>query len=158
MKEWGPTFLRLAMGGVFIAHGAQKLFGVWGGPGLTGSAGFFAALGLPAPFLLAVLVAIVETGGGVLLVVGWQTIWVALALIVNMGVAVWKVHYANGFFLNWTLTPGVGHGYEYNLVLIGGLLCLIFTGAGALSIDYARERAAEEEAAGRARLRAKVNQ
>lgn len=158
MKEWGPTFLRLAMGGVFIAHGAQKLFGVWGGAGLTGTADYFVALGLPAPFLLAILVAIVEAGGGVLLVVGYQTIWVALTLTVDMGVATWKVHFAKGFFLNWTLTPGVGHGYEYNLVLIGGLLCLIFTGAGALSVDHSRARAAEEEAAGRARLRAKVNQ
>ncbi len=158
MKNWGPTFLRLAMGGVFIAHGAQKLFGVWGGGGLSGTAAYFTALGLPSPYVLAILAAIIETGGGALLVVGYQTIWVSLALIVNMGVAVWKVHFASGFFLNWTITPGVGHGYEYNLVLIAGLLCLIFTGAGALSIDYSRQRAAEEEAAGRARLRAKVNQ
>ncbi len=158
MKEWGPTFLRLAMGGVFIAHGAQKLFGVWGGGGLSGTTAYFTSLGLPSPSLLAILVSSVEAGGGALLVVGYQTIWVALALIVNMGVAIWKVHYTHGFFLNWTNAPGVGHGYEYNLVLIAGLLCLIFTGAGALSIDYARQRAAEEEAAGRARLRAKVNQ
>ena len=158
MKHWGPTFLRLAMGGVFIAHGAQKLFGVWGGPGLTGTADFFTALGLPAPFLLAVIVAIVETAGGVLLVVGAYTLWVAIALIIEMGVAIWKVHFASGFFINWTLAPGVGHGYEFNLVLITALLCLIFTGAGGLSVDYSREKAAEQEAAGRARLRAKVNQ
>ena len=158
MKHWGPTFLRLSMGGVFIAHGAQKLFGVWGGPGLTGTADFFTALGLPAPFLLAVIVALVETAGGALLVVGAYTLWVAIALIIEMGVAIWKVHFAGGFFINWTLTPGVGHGYEFNLVLITALLCLIFTGAGALSVDYSRDKAAEEEAAGRARLRAKVNQ
>ena len=158
MKDWGPTFLRLAMGGVMIAHGAQKLFGVWGGPGLSGTADLIAALGIPAPFLVAVLVAIVETAGGALLVVGAYTIWVAIALIIELGVGIWKVHFAHGFFINWTLTPGVGHGYEYNLVLITGLLCLIFTGAGRLSMDYSREKAAEEEAAGRARLRAKVNQ
>jgi putative oxidoreductase len=157
MKEWGPTFLRLAMGGVFIAHGAQKLFGVWGGVGLTGTGDVLAGLGLPAPFFLAGLVAIAEAGGGVLLVAGAYTGWAALALVVGQAVAIWKVHLANGFFINWALTPGVGHGAEYNLVLIAGLLCLIFTGAGALSIDYARQRAAEEEAAGRARLRAKVN-
>ncbi len=158
MREWGPTFLRLTMGAVFIAHGAQKLFGVFGGPGLTGTAAFFTSLGLPAPFLLAVLVALFETGGGLLLVVGAYTRWTALALIVDMAVAVWKVHLASGFFLNWALMPGVGHGYEFNLVLIAGLLCLVFTGSGQLSVDYSRRRAAEEEAAGRARLRAKVNQ
>lgn len=158
MKDWGPMFLRLAIGGVFVAHGAQKLFGVWGGQGLGGTADFFAALGLPVPFLLAVLVAVVETGGGLLLVAGALTIWAAITLIVDMGVAIWKIHLTHGFFLNWTLAPGVGHGYEYHLVLMAGLLCLVFTGAGALSVDYSRQRAAEEEAAGRARLRAKVNQ
>lgn len=158
MKDWGPMFLRLAIGGVFIAHGAQKLFGVWGGQGLSGTADLFAALGLPVPFLLAVLVAVVETGGGLLLVAGALTIWAAITLIVDMGVAIWKIHLTHGFFLNWTLAPGVGHGYEYHLVLMAGLLCLVFTGAGALSVDYSRQRAAEEEAAGRARLRAKVNQ
>jgi len=158
MREWGPTFLRLTMGAVFIAHGAQKLFGAFGGPGLSGTAAFLASLGMPAPFLLAALVALVETAGGLLLVVGAYTMWAALALIVDMAVATWKVHLAYGFFINWALTPGVGHGYEFNLVLIAGLICLVFTGSGALSIDHSRRRAAEEEAAGRARLRAKVNQ
>jgi uncharacterized membrane protein YphA (DoxX/SURF4 family) len=71
-----------------------------------------------------------------------------------MAVAVWKVHLTNGFFLNWLNAPGVGHGYEFNLVLLAGLVCLILTGPGALSIDGRRERWAESEAAGRARLRA----
>jgi putative oxidoreductase len=71
-----------------------------------------------------------------------------------MVVAVWKVHLPNGFFLNWYMRPGVGHGYEFNLTLIAGLLCLMFMGAGALSVDATRDRSAESEAAGRARLRA----
>lgn len=158
MREWGPAFLRLAIGGVFLAHGAQKLFGVWGGPGLSGTSAFLGSLGLPAPFVFAILVALAETGGGLLIVLGAYTIFAAAALIIDMGVAIWKVHYANGFFINWTLAPGVGHGTEFNLVLVAGLLCLMIMGPGVLSVDRARQRAAEEEAAGRARLRAKVNQ
>jgi uncharacterized membrane protein YphA (DoxX/SURF4 family) len=71
-----------------------------------------------------------------------------------MTVAIWKVHLVNGFFLNWGMTPGVGHGVEFNLVLIGALLCLMLSGPGGLSIDWRRARSAESQAAGRARLRA----
>jgi uncharacterized membrane protein YphA (DoxX/SURF4 family) len=71
-----------------------------------------------------------------------------------MGVAVWKVHAVNGFFLNWANTPGQGHGIEFNLVLIGALAALMLSGPGAFSIDGRRARSAEAEAAGRARLRA----
>jgi uncharacterized membrane protein YphA (DoxX/SURF4 family) len=63
------------------------------------------------------------------------------------------VHFRNGFFLNWTLTPGRGHGMEYNLVLIGALLCLMLTGPGALSVDELQSHSAASRAAGRARAR-----
>ena len=61
---------------------------------------------------------------------------------------------ANGFFLNWNLTPGQGHGYEFNFVLIGALISLMLSGPGAFSIDGRRARHAETQAYGRARLRA----
>jgi putative oxidoreductase len=154
MQPYGPLVLRLAVGAVFVAHGAQKLFGLWGGGGLSGTAAFFGQLGLQPAMPLAVLVGGVEFFGGLLLIVGALTMFAALALAVNMGVALWKVHLANGFFLNWALTPGQGHGYEFNLTLIGALIALVLTGAGAFSIDHRRARSAEAEAAGRARLRA----
>jgi putative oxidoreductase len=157
MKEWGPAVLRLVVGVVFVAHGVQKLFGAWGGGGLQGTADFLAALGWPAPFALAVLVAVVETLGGALLIVGAYTRGVAAVLALEAAVAIWQVHLPHGFFLNWGLVPGVGHGYEYALTVAASLVSLLFTGAGALSVDAARARAAEEEALGRARLRAKVN-
>jgi putative oxidoreductase len=78
---------------------------------------------------------------------------VTLALLVDMGIAVWKVHYPNGFFMNWALTPGKGHGVEFNLVLIGALLCLVLTGPGALSVDERQSQSAAARAAGRARAR-----
>jgi putative oxidoreductase len=141
--------LRLCVGTVFLAHGAQKLFGAWGGPGLAGTAGLFESLGLTPAYPLAVLAAVAEFGGGVLLIVGGLTRWVALVLALEMGVAVWKVHYINGFFLNSTRGPGV----EFCLVLTGALLCLMLAGPGALSVDEWRTSSAEAKRAGQARAR-----
>ena len=156
LPAYGPTVLRLALGAVFIAHGAQKLFGIWGGPGLDGTAAGFAQMGLQPSYALALLTGIVEFGGGVLLVLGALTVPSAILLALTMLVATWKVHLANGFFLNWTITPGQGHGYEYNLALIGGLVCLALTGPGAFSIDGRRAESAAAELAGRARLRTRL--
>jgi putative oxidoreductase len=154
MQPYGPAVLRLAVGVVFVAHGAQKLFGVWGGGGPAGTAAFFAQLGLSPAMPLALLVGVVEFAGGLMLILGALTLLAAFALAIDMGVAIFKVHLANGFFLNWNIVPGQGHGYEFSLVLIGALLALMLTGPGALSIDGRRARSAEAEAYGRARLRA----
>jgi putative oxidoreductase len=153
MQPYGPAVLRLAVGSVFIAHGAQKLFGVWGGGGLSGTAGFFARLGLTPSYPLALLVGAAELIGGLLLFAGALTMVAAFVLAVDMAVAVWKVHLVNGFFLNWNLMPGQGHGYEFNLVLGGALVSLMLTGPGALSVDGRRARTAEARAYGRARIR-----
>ena len=154
MQPFGPAVLRLAVGAVFVAHGAQKLFAFWGGGGPGGTAAYFAQLGLSPAYPLAVIVGLVEFAGGLLLLAGAFTFAAALALTADMLVAVWKVHVANGFFLNWTMSPGAGHGYEFNLVLAGALVSLMLTGPGALSVDGRRVRGAEAAAAGRARLRA----
>ena len=153
MRPYGLTALRLAVGVVFAAHGAQKLLGLWGGPGLSGTAAMVNSLGLPYPYPLAMLLTLTEFCGGILLVLGWLTPWVSLALIIDMAVAIWKVHYANGFFMNWANTPGRGHGIEYNVVLIGALLALMLSGPGALSIDDWRSRTHEARERGRARAR-----
>lgn len=153
-SAFGPTVLRLALGVVFLAHGAQKLFGVWGGDGPTGTAAFFNQLGLSPAYVLALSIGVVELAGGILLLAGLFTLPVCAVLAANMTVAIWKVHAANGFFLNWKNAPGFGHGYEYNLVLLAGLVALMLTGPGALSLDARRRKSAETDAAGRARLRA----
>lgn len=154
MRPYGLAVLRLAVGAIFIAHGAQKLFPVWGGGGIAGTAAFFTQIGLSPAVPLAVLVAVVEFFGGIMLVLGAQTVPAALALAIDMAVAIWKVHFANGFFINWTMAPGQGHGYEFNLTLLGALIALVLTGPGAFSVDGQRARTAESRAAGRARLRA----
>jgi putative oxidoreductase len=170
---YGPAILRLALGAVFAAHGAQKLFGLWGGGGLRDTAASFSAFGVDRPLLAAFqaiglgsagaasfvagFVACLELAGGLLLIGGLLTRWAAAALAVEMAVAAYAVHLRHGFFLNWSGEPGVGHGVEMNLVLIGGLMCLMFTGAGALSIDDWRQASQEAAALGRARLRSKVH-
>jgi putative oxidoreductase len=154
MQAFGPAVLRLGFGAIFVAHGAQKLFGVWGGAGLSGTAAFFQQLGLGPAMPLAVLVGVVEFIGGLLLLAGAFTAIAALALVLDMLVAIWKVHATHGFFLDWSRAPDAGFGYEFPLALVAGLLCLALSGPGALSVDGQRAATAEAEAAGRARLRA----
>jgi putative oxidoreductase len=149
MRPYGPAALRLCVGAVFVAHGLQKLVAAWGGPGLSGTAALLTQLGLTPAYPLAIVLALTELIGGGLLVLGGLTRWVALALAIDMGVAVWKVHYLNGFFLNGAR----GQGVEFALVLIGALLCLMLTGPGAFSVDEWRNSSAEAMRAGRARAR-----
>lgn len=156
MQGFGPTVLRLAVGAIFAAHGAQKLFGIWGGGGPSGTAAFFTQLGLTPAYPLAVFVGLVELLGGLLLIAGAFTAIVAAVLMLDMLVAVWTVHLPYGFFLNWTSAPGQGHGYEFNLVLIAALVALMLMGAGSLSVDEWRLRSSESLALGRARLRSGV--
>jgi len=154
MQPYGPAVLRLVVGSIFLAHGAQKLFGVWGGGGIAGTTTFFSQLGLSPALLLAVVVGALELVGGLLLMAGAFTRVTALALAADMAVAVWKVHLVNGFFLNWNIVPGRGHGVEFSLALLGALIALALGGPGALSVDGYRERSAETRAYGRSRLRA----
>jgi len=153
MHGFGPAVLRLAVGAIFAAHGAQKLFGIWGGGGPSGTAAYFNQLGLTPAFPLAIFVGLVELVGGLLLIAGAFTVIASAVLTLNMLVAVWKVHLPYGFFLNWTNNPGQGHGYEFNLILIAAMAALMLTGAGSLSVDERRHRSSESLAAGRARLR-----
>ena len=149
MRPYGPAALRLCVGAVFLAHGIQKLFGMWGGQGIQGTTALLASWGLNPAQPLAIAVGVAELGGGALLIIGGLTRWVALALAIEVGVAVWKVNYLGGLFL----TSATGPGVEYRLVLIGALLCLSLTGPGALSVDDWRDSSAEAMRAGRARAR-----
>ncbi len=157
----GLMALRLVLAVVFIAHGAHKLFGLWAGPGIGGggldmTAQFFAGVGLEPGFPLAVLVGVTELAGGLLLVVGWLTRFVAPLLTIVMAVAIWKVALPWGFFLNWMGAADRGQGMELNVVLIGALVCLVLTGAGEWSIDGHRKATRASREAGRARLRGKL--
>src|SRR5712672_3336278 len=102
--------LRLVLGVVFFAHGAQKLLGWFGGPGFSGTMGMFTGyLHIPAP--LAFLAIAAEFFGGLGLILGFLTRIAAFGIAVNMVVAIWKVHGAFGFFMNWAGTQK-GEGIE----------------------------------------------
>src|SRR5881296_1521867 len=116
-SSWAITVVRVVLGVIFFAHGAQKVFGWFGGPGLRGVIGYFKqSLGVPAP--LTVLAALTEFFGGLAMIVGFLVRPAAVGLIIVMLVAIVKVHWPHGFFLNWALEPGKGHGFEMNLALI----------------------------------------
>lgn len=151
MQAYGPAVLRVIVGATLAAHGVQKLFG---GDGLQASAGLLGQIGLGPAWPPAIVLAVAELGGGLLLVAGAFTLPAAAVLVVDMLASTWKVHLAQGFFLRWALAPDAGYGFEYNFVLIGALVSLMFTGPGAFSVDARRARAAEMAAYGRARLRA----
>ena len=127
--------LRLVLGVVFFAHGAQKLLGWFGGPGFSGTMGMFTGyLHIPAP--LAFLAIAAEFFGGLGLILGFLTRIAAFGISVNMLVAIATVHHSYGFFMNWTGTQK-GEGFEYHLLVLAITAYLIIRGAGALSVDRA---------------------
>ncbi|PCJ33522.1 MAG: oxidoreductase [Moraxellaceae bacterium] len=125
--------VRLAVGGIFAAHGAQKLFGWFGGYGLEGTAGWMASIGLEPGLLLAALAGGAEFFGGLLLIVGLLVRPAALMLAITMVVAIVTVHFEHGLFMS-------NNGYEYALALLVVSIGFIARGAGSLSIDRAWQR------------------
>jgi putative oxidoreductase len=124
----GLLVLRLVVGLTLAAHGTQKLFGWFGGYGLSGTGGFMESLGFVPGRRAAFFAGLAETLGGLLLALGLVTPLAAAIIIGVMLVAVATVHISKGFFA----TAG---GYEYNLVLATAALTVAFTGAGAWSLD-----------------------
>jgi len=127
------TILRLVLGVVFFAHGAQKALGWFGGYGFTGTMGFFTGM-MHIPAVFAFLAIAAEFLGGLGLILGLFTRVAAFGISSNMIVAVAMVHHQFGFFMNWT-GGQKGEGYEYHLVLLAALVVLMIRGAGAASVD-----------------------
>ena len=122
--------LRIPVGIIFAAHGAQKLFGWFGGYGLDGTGQFFGSIGLNPGYLMALLAGLVEFFGGLALVAGVLVRPAAAGLALAMLIAVFAVHLPKGFFLD-------KGGYEYALAMLAASLSLLFSGAGRLSVDRA---------------------
>ena len=122
--------IRLVVGLLFVGHGAQKLFGVFGGGGLEGTAGVFDSIGLRPGWLHARVAATAEFLGGALLALGLFTPFGAAALIAVMTAAVITVHAPNGIWNS-------NQGYEFNLVLVAAVFALAGIGAGNWSLDSA---------------------
>lgn len=120
--------LRIPVGIIFAAHGAQKLFGWFGGYGLEGTGGWMESIGLTPGVLMAFLAGSAEFFGGLALIVGLLTRPAALALSVAMLVAIFSVHIQNGLFMS-------NNGYEFGLALLAASVSLLFSGAGKASVD-----------------------
>lgn len=120
--DWALLAVRLVVGGIFMIHGAQKMFGAFGGPGLAGVIDMMGPVGY--------LVAIAEFFGGLGLVVGFLGRFSALALIGVMVGAIVQVHWQNGFFAS-------DGGWEFPLAMIGCLLTVLLGGTGAFSLARA---------------------
>ena len=161
MPGLGLVVLRLVLAVVFVAHGTNILFGTWAGPGvgtggLQATAQQYAALGLHPELLLAVLSGVTQLLGGLLLAFGLLTRYASVALLVYVGLGIWKEHMQWGFFLNWVRNPNQGLGIEYSVTLAGALICLVFIGGGDWSIDGRLMNTKAARAMGRARLRGKI--
>lgn len=130
MTAFGLLILRLGIGLILAAHGAQKLFGWWGGPGMTKWAESVQRLRIRPATPWAWVSALSEFGGGLLLASGLLSPLGSLAIIGAMLVAIATVHLANGFWNG-------KRGYEFNVSLIAGAAALALTGPGSYSLDSA---------------------
>lgn len=127
---WAPLALRLPVGIIFAAHGAQKLFGWFGGYGLTGTAQWMESIGLAPGVLMVLLAGGAEFFGGLALILGLLVRPAALALSVAMLVAIFTVHIGHGLFMS-------NNGYEFALALLAASVSLLISGAGRASVDAA---------------------
>jgi putative oxidoreductase len=134
-NDAATAILRLALGVVFFAHGAQKMLGWFGGSGFSGTMSFFTET-MHIPAVLAFLAIAAEFFGGLGLIVGLLSRVAALGITVNMVVAIAMVHHQFGFFMNW-FGAQKGEGYEYHLLVIAMAVLVILRGAGAVSLDRA---------------------
>jgi putative oxidoreductase len=125
---FSPLVLRIPIGITFMAHGAQKLFGAFGGYGLEGTGQWMASIGLEPGYLMALLAGSAEFFGGLFILLGLLTRPAAAVLALTMLVAIASVHLANGLFM-------ANNGYEFGLALLAASVSLLLSGSGNVSLD-----------------------
>jgi putative oxidoreductase len=130
---WAPLAVRIPIGIIFVAHGAQKLFGWFGGYGLHGTAQWMDSIGLSPGTALALLAGGAEFLGGLALLLGLLVRPASVALAFTMLVAIFSVHISKGLFLS-------NGGFEYGLALLAVTAALVISGAGRFSLDRALAR------------------
>jgi putative oxidoreductase len=131
--DWTIAVVRMVLGLIFFAHGAQKMLGWYGGSGLAKTMRMFTEH-VHLPSILAFLVIAGEFLGGVGLIVGLFSRIAALVIAVTMLGAIATVHFRFGLFLNW-FGDQKGHGVEYHLLAIALAVVVVIKGAGAFSLD-----------------------
>lgn len=132
-NDWTGLILRLTIGLIIFPHGAQKLLGMFGGYGFSGTMNFFTQT-MKLPWLIGFLVIVIEFFGSLSLIAGFGSrVW-AFAMVVLMLGAIFSSHIQYGFFMNWFGTQK-GEGFEYHLLVIGLAIALLLNGSGKFSID-----------------------
>ncbi|WP_136604826.1 DoxX family protein [Paenibacillus dokdonensis] len=124
MVAWGLLIIRLIVGLTFAGHGAQKLFGWFGGPGLKGTAGWLGSMNVKPALPTAIVTGLFELLGGLLFAAGVWTPVAAIMIALTMIGAIVTVHGRNGFW-------ATANGFEYNLILIAVVVGVALTGPGA---------------------------
>jgi len=132
-NDWTGLVTRLTMGLILFPHGVQKMLGIFGGYGFSGTMQFFTGM-MHLPWLIGFLVIIIEFIGSLSLIAGFASrLWSVLVFIEMLG-AVITTHLNNGFFMNWAGTQK-GEGYEFHLLIIGLALAILINGSGKFSVD-----------------------
>ena len=133
-NNWATLLIRITLGIVIFPHGAQKLLGWFGGYGYTGSMGFLTG-SVHLPYVIALLVILIEFFGSLFLIFGFLTRLAALGMLIEFIGTIVVVHGQNGFFMNWSLVPNKGEGFEYHLLVLGISIALLVAGGGKASLD-----------------------
>ena len=123
---------RIVLGIVILPHGLQKLLGMFGGYGFSGTLNFFVSQGIPAA--IAFLIIIGESFGSIGLILGFLSRLAAFGISLIMLGAIFLVHLPNGFFMNWVGNQK-GEGYEYHILALGLALVVLIKGGGKWSVD-----------------------
>lgn len=134
-ENWSPLVARLALALVVFPHGAQKLFGWFGGNGFQGTMGYLTTQG-GLPYVVALLVILIESVAALMVLFGIATRIAALGIFGLFAIIAVQFHASNGFFMNW-FGNQPGEGLEYFIILLGLALTLIITGGGKASADAA---------------------
>jgi len=134
-NNWTGMILRLTLGLVIFPHAAQKLFGWFNGPGLSGEMHYLTQVAGLSTFT-AVMVILVECGCTLLLLTGFATRIAAVGMLGLFIGMIIVVHYKTGFFMNWfAQAPAGSEGFEYHLLVIGMCIAMLVTGGGRFSVD-----------------------
>ncbi|WP_175987104.1 DoxX family protein [Bacillus sp. Marseille-Q1617] len=128
MIDLGLLIIRLVIGVLFIGHGAQKLFGWYGGHGLKGTGGWFESIGMKPGVTMALVAGLSELAGGILFALGLLTPFAAILIAATMFMAIVKVHGQNGLW-------ATSNGYEYNLTLLAVAIGVALIGPGQYAVD-----------------------
>ncbi len=126
-KDFSMFILRAGLGVIFVAHGAQKLLGMFGGIGIEGTSKMMEGLGFAHPYAVALAWSWIEFAGGIFMIFGIFARYAAFLISVLMVITIWKVNIGYGFFLQ-------NGGFEYNLLVITACIPLICIGGGCWSV------------------------